>query len=181
LTVCCQPGFKTPRDNLFRLARCFYSNPIACIKNDSNFHLKLHSMKTIAAFIFFIAISATAIAQTSNGTPKKAAAPIKQYYFVMLSKGPNRNHDSATAAKIQEGHMANITRLYKEGKLKVAGPFGDDGDWRGIFVFDCATKEEVEQLLKTDPAISSGRLVADIRPWWTAATGSFTPGKPKEE
>lgn len=98
----------------------------------------------------------------------------------MLSKGDNRTQDSATAAKIQEGHMANINRLYYEGKLKVAGPFGDDGDWRGIFIFDCTTKEEVEQLVKTDPAIAAGRLAYDIHPWWTAATGSFAPGKPKK-
>ena len=72
----------------------------------------------------------------------------------MLSTGSNRTYDSATAAKIQEGHMAKMNRLYYDGKLKVAGPFGDDGNWRGIFIFDCKTKEEVEDLLKTDPAIA---------------------------
>jgi len=69
--------------------------------------------------------------------------------------------------------MANITRLYNEGKIKVAGPYGDDGNWRGIFVFDAATKEEVETLLTTDPAISSGRLSYEIHPWWTSPVGSF--------
>ena len=112
-----------------------------------------------------------------------AQAQVKQYWFVMLTAGNNRTQDSATAAKIQEGHMANINRLYNEGKLKVAGPFGDDGKWIGIFIFDpmaigCVTKEEVETLLKTDPAIAAGRLAYDIHPWWTAATGSFVPGKP---
>ena len=91
----------------------------------------------------------------------------------MLTKGINRTQDSVTAAKIQEGHMANITRLYNEGKIKVAGPFGDDGNWRGIFIFDAATKEEVETLLTTDPAISSGRLSYEIHPWWTSPVGSF--------
>jgi uncharacterized protein YciI len=99
----------------------------------------------------------------------------------MLLKGPNRNQDSVTAAKIQEGHMANINRLYNDGKLKVAGPFGDNGNWLGIFIFDCTTKEEVEKDLKTDPAIISGRLSYDIRPWYTAATGSFIQGKPKNQ
>ncbi|MCW3091898.1 MAG: hypothetical protein JWP81_2967 [Ferruginibacter sp.] len=106
---------------------------------------------------------------------------IKQYWFVMLMTGKNRTHDSATAAKIQEGHMANINRLYYEGKLKVAGPFGDNGNWRGIFIFDCNTKEEVENLLNTDPAIASGRLAYEVHPWWTASMGSFAPGKPHKD
>lgn len=112
---------------------------------------------------------------------KNTAEQIKQYWFVLLIKGPNRNQDSATAAKIQAGHLANITRLYEEGKIKVAGPFGDDGAWRGIFIFDCETKDEVEKLLHTDPAINAGRLVYEIHPWWTAATGSFKPGIPSKE
>ncbi len=99
----------------------------------------------------------------------------------MLTRGTNRTQDSVTTAKIQDGHMANITSLHNAGKLKVAGPFGDDGDWRGIFIFDSATKEEVENLLKTDSAVAAGRLAYDIRPWWTAATGSFKPETPPKE
>ena len=109
---------------------------------------------------------------------KKTEEQIRQYWFVMLTAGNNRNQDSAAAAKIQAGHMANIKRLYNEGKLKVAGPFGDEGKWIGLFIFDCETKEEVEKLVKTDPAIAAGRLNYEIHPWWTAASGSFSPGKP---
>lgn len=86
---------------------------------------------------------------------------------------------TVTAAKIQKGHLDNMDKMYYDGKLKVAGPFGDGKDWQGIFIFDFATKEEVQALLKTDPAIAAGRLIADIRPWYTAPTGSFVPGKPK--
>ena len=120
-------------------------------------------------------------AKSNKPIQKKMEDQVKQYWFVMLTKGINRSQDSATAAKIQEGHMANINRLYYAGKLKVAGPFGDDGDWLGIFIFDCPTKDEVEKLLITDPAVAAGRLAYDIRPWWTAATGSFKPGIPKKK
>ena len=101
----------------------------------------------------------------------------------MLTKGANRSQDSTTAMRLQEGHMRNIRRLYQSGKLKVAGPFGDDGNWRGIFIFDpsadsCATKEQLQQLLQTDPAIAAGRLAYEIHPWYTAPTGSFVPGLP---
>jgi uncharacterized protein len=119
---------------------------------------------------------------SANGQEnKKPGDQIRQYWFVMLTKGNNRTQDSATAANIQKGHLDNINRLYYEGKIKVAGPFGDKGNWLGIFIFDCETKEEVEKLLQSDPAISSGRLSYDLRPWWTAPIGSFVPGKPKPE
>jgi uncharacterized protein len=61
--------------------------------------------------------------------------------------------------------MENIKRLYEEGKLDIAGPFADDSDWRGIFIFNVETEEEAVSLLKTDPAISSGRLSYIIHPW----------------
>ena len=110
---------------------------------------------------------------------KKPEDQIKRYWFVMLMKGETRTQDSATAAKLQEGHLANINRLYNEGKIKVAGPFGDRGDWLGLFIFDCSSKNEVDSLLKTDPAIGAGRLKYEIKPWYTAPIGSFVPGKPK--
>ncbi len=104
---------------------------------------------------------------------KEEGYEMKQYFFVMLTRGANRTQDSITAAKLQEGHMANINRLAEMGKILVAGPFGDSGNWRGIFIFDCKTKEEVEELLKTDPSIAAGRLAVEIRPWWTAKNCVF--------
>ncbi len=136
-------------------------------------------MKHLLVFVAgILLITAVSFSQTKKAVSPKPEMQIRQYWFVMLLKGNNRTQDSATAAKIQEGHLANITKLYEAGKIKVAGPFGDDGDWRGIFIFDAATKEEVEQLLKTDPAVAAGRLGYEIHPWWTAPTGSFKPGKP---
>ena len=93
---------------------------------------------------------------------------MKEYYFVLLTKGANRIQDSATVAKIQEGHIANINRLAKEGKLSIAGPFGDDGDWRGIFILNAKSMEEAKQWCETDPAIQAGRLKFEIHPWWGA-------------
>lgn len=137
-------------------------------------HCRKYSLLAISIFLLSTAVWA------QGNKEKKMEDQIKQYWFVMLLKGPKRDQDSVTAAKIQQGHMANINRLYNAGKLKVAGPFGDDGNWLGIFIFDSPSKEEVEKDLKTDPAIESGRLNYDIRPWYTAPTGSFTPGKPKK-
>ncbi|MCD6013524.1 MAG: hypothetical protein K0Q79_3386 [Flavipsychrobacter sp.] len=106
---------------------------------------------------------------------EKDSMTMKQYYFVMLVKGRDRDKikDTAVINKLQAGHMANMDRLANEGKLLVAGPFGDDGNWRGIFILDCNSKEEAEALLATDPAIKAGRLDYELHPWWTAMNGVF--------
>ena len=120
----------------------------------------------------------------SSSKQKKPEDMIRRYWFVLLTTGEHRSQDSITATKIQEGHLANIEKLYGEGKIKVAGPFGEGSEpktvgWQGLFIFDCESKEEVEKLLKTDPAVAAGRLVFQIIPWYTVPTGSFERGKPK--
>jgi uncharacterized protein YciI len=117
--------------------------------------------------LLFLMFSLSVFAQD-----KEAESKMKQYFLVILTKGPNRTQDSATVSKIQSEHLKNIGRLYEEGKIDLAGPFGDDTDWRGVFVFNVATQEEAEKLLQTDAAISSGRLSYIIHPWW-AEKGSI--------
>lgn len=97
---------------------------------------------------------------------------MKQYWLVMLLKGANRTQDSATAEKIQEGHMANIRRLAQEGKLIMAGPMGHDKDLRGIFILDAKDSATAASYVASDPAINIGRLRAEIHPWWTQ-TGTY--------
>ncbi len=118
--------------------------------------------------LMLLLLSFACFSKSKNKVSTDTIKPImKQYYFVLLTKGNNRTQDSITTTEIQKAHIANIERLAKEGKIIVAGPFGDDGNWRGIFIFDCATKEEVEKYLQTDNAISSGRLAYEIHLWWT--------------
>jgi uncharacterized protein len=81
-------------------------------------------------------------------------------------RGPDRSQDSLTAAKIQKGHMAHIMQMAKDKKLVLAGPFMDNGDLRGIFVFNVASVEEAIDLTNQDPAVKSGRLVMEIHPWY---------------
>jgi uncharacterized protein len=102
---------------------------------------------------------------------------MKQYFMVFLKAGLNRSQDSATAAKIQEGHLNNISRLFEEKKMVLAGPFMDEGTYMGIFIFDVATVEEVTQLLLSDPAVKAGRLDYEIHPWY--GPGNISIGKKK--
>lgn len=94
---------------------------------------------------------------------------MRTYVMAFLKSGPNRSQDSTEAAEIQKGHMANISRLAEEGKLILAGPFMDGGDYRGIFLFDVRTLEEAEALVNTDPAVINGRLIMELHPWYGSA------------
>ena len=98
---------------------------------------------------------------------------MKTYQMVFLYKGSNRNQDSLEVEKIQAEHLANIKRLVDEEKLIVVGPFLDDKDLRGIFIFDVETEEEVRDLVETDLAIKTGRLRYEIHPWMTAKGTCF--------
>lgn len=109
-----------------------------------------------------------ALAIKAQQTPPKADEPqMKQYYFVMLKRGPNHSQDAETTKKLQEGHMAHLNKMAEMGKLNVAGPFGDDGDWRGILIFKSGTLEEIKVLVEQDPMIKIGRLTYEIHPWWS--------------
>lgn len=94
---------------------------------------------------------------------------MKQYVMAFLKRGPNRSQDSVTAARLQKAHMDNIGRMADAGKLLIAGPFMDNGDVRGIYIFDVKTVEEARQLTATDPAIQAGRLEMDLHPWYGSA------------
>lgn len=109
--------------------------------------------------------SAAAHYHASDTTPKYE---MKKYWLVFLLKGENRGQDSVTAAKLQEGHMANITRLHNEGVLVMAGPMGYDKDLRGIFILDAKDSATAAGYVKTDPAIIAGRMKFELHPWWTA-------------
>ena len=93
---------------------------------------------------------------------------MKRFWLVLLKKGPHRDQDSASRAKIQMSHLANITRLAKEGKIIMAGPIGVQSDIQGIFLMNCVDSAEVEKIVRTDTAVITGRLIMEYYPWWSA-------------
>ena len=94
---------------------------------------------------------------------------MRQYVMAFLQAGPNREQDAAKAQQLQKAHLENIGRLADAGQLVLAGPFLDDGELRGIYIFNVTTIEEAQQLTETDPAIQSGHLVMELHPWYGSA------------
>ncbi len=103
--------------------------------------------------------------QQSPAAASESPPEMKQYWFVMLKKGPKRDQSAQETEKIQAGHMANIKSYADRGALQIAGPFMDDGDWRGIFILDVPNRASAEAMCNDDPAVKAGRLACDIHPW----------------
>lgn len=128
-------------------------------------------MRTIIIIFLLILLTNSVQAQNKVSTAKQkqktqnTEKQMRNYFMVILTKGPNRAQDSISLAKLMDGHMANIERLANEEKLILAGPFLDDGNMRGIFVFNVATNEEAVNLVESDPAVKAGRFAYEIHPW----------------
>lgn len=121
-------------------------------------------MRKIIIFSAFILLILT-----SNAMSQEYRLPfkIKKYFHVSLNAASNAPKlDSAEAFKVQQGHLDHLASLMKEGKCKLAGPFGDAGETLGIMIMDVATEEEVKEICGRDPAVIAGVFDFVIRPWF---------------
>ena len=96
-----------------------------------------------------------------------ASRPIRYVVF----HRPGSKWKTGIDFREQEGvgeHVRHYQKLHQQGKLELGGPFllQDAG---GMMV---ATKgvaqEELDSFAAADPAVQSGLLVYEIRPWLTA-------------
>jgi uncharacterized protein YciI len=93
----------------------------------------------------------------------EASAQQKKYTIVFLHKKNDAEKLSDEASnKIMEGHMANINRLAKEGKLVAAGPFEGGG---GIFILNTTSIEEANGWLSSDPGVQAKRWDIELLPY----------------
>ena len=143
------------------------------------------------AFLIALLVMAGAQAGASpEPTPAPSAAPGKPsdsgpggyemttYYVGFLYRGPKWTPEQTPETrKLQEAHMANILKMGAEGKLVIAGPFTDNGELRGLYVFRVASAEEAKTLVESDPAVQAGRLRFELHPWYAAKNITVTPGK----
>ena len=96
---------------------------------------------------------------------------MQKYFVVFLKAGPERSQSQKEAESIQQAHLDYLSKVYEEGHTSITGPFGDDGDIRGIVIYNTATLEQARSLAEQDPAVKAGRLHVEVHPWW-AAKGS---------
>jgi len=68
-------------------------------------------------------------------------------------------------AELQAGHMKNIEAMAASGDLVIAGPMGEDGTLRGIFVFSTTDTARLAEMVARDPSVKAGRLGVELLPW----------------
>ncbi len=93
---------------------------------------------------------------------------MQQYFIAFLKSGPTRSQTSAEADSLQSLHLLHLSRMYELGYADISGPFGDDGEIRGITIYNTPTLEMADSLAHLDPMVKAGRLVIEIHPWWAA-------------
>ena len=106
----------------------------------------------------------------SEDVMKKPGTPLPNQlttaYLAFLTRGEKWTPEKTPATEeLQKAHLANIQKLADMKKLVVAGPFGDNGRLRGIFVFKVNSIDEARSLAASDPSVQAGRLAIQIHPW----------------
>ena len=93
---------------------------------------------------------------------------MQQYFIAFLKRGPNRLQNEDEANALQSVHLAHLSKMYDLGYADISGPFGDDGDIRGITIYNVPNIEMADSLANADPMVKAGRLVIEVHPWWAA-------------
>ncbi|MBU2937927.1 hypothetical protein KO494_00100 [Lacinutrix sp. C3R15] len=93
---------------------------------------------------------------------------MQKYFMAFLKTGPVRSQNEEVDKGLQEEHLEHLSRMYTEGFADLIGPFDDDGDVRGITIYNVPNKKMADSLAALDPMVQAGRLAVEIRPWWCA-------------
>lgn len=67
-----------------------------------------------------------------------------------------------------QAHVAYYRQLYEDGKLDLGGPFLIPDSGGMMVTTKDVTPDEIEAFAAADPAVKSGLLRFEIRPWYTA-------------
>jgi uncharacterized protein YciI len=142
-------------------------------------------MKKLLIVLLLLLSAKVAIAQkNAQKFDKKLAEKLgadeygmKQYILVILKTGPVKMENKTVTDSLFRGHMNNIERLAKAGKLVVAGPITkNERNYRGIFILDVKTLEEANALILTDPVIKEKLMEAEMYQWYgSAALPEYLP------
>ncbi|SDN51444.1 hypothetical protein SAMN04487897_10327 [Paenibacillus sp. yr247] len=71
--------------------------------------------------------------------------------------------DTEKSSRLEPVHLAYINRLYREGKVVMAGPFADG--LSGMVLYRAESEEEARRLAEHDPFVLEGARTLELRAW----------------
>jgi len=96
--------------------------------------------------------------------------PMPELRYVVVHK-PGPNWKAGVLALKQPGlqaHVEHFRKLLQEGKLLMGGPFMDVASG-GMMLAEAGVSEaEITEFASEDPAVKSGLLAFEVRPWLSA-------------
>lgn len=119
-------------------------------------------LRIVSAVTFVLCLSATLMAQP------KADHKLVQFQMAILKKGPSwdaMKSDQRNA--ILQQHLKNVLALLDSGKAIIAGPFGDNSEVAGLFIFRTESMAEAKSWVDADPAVKAGLMTSEMHPWWS--------------
>lgn len=93
---------------------------------------------------------------------------MQQYFIAFLKSGPITSQNEEEAEILQQQHQEHLSKMYELGYADISGPFGDNGNIRGITIYNVPTQKMADSLASSDPMVEAGRLIVEIHPWWAA-------------
>lgn len=87
-------------------------------------------------------------------------------YVILHSAGPSWQLDKSMfeQAGVQE-HVAHYRKLLEAGKLALGGPHLDEKGGGMMIPVAGVSQDEITRFANDDPAVKSGLLLAEVRPW----------------
>ena len=110
--------------------------------------------------------AAPTVADRTAAWRAASPAPMRHYVMGILrsnDSGPDLPQERIDSLRV--GHLANIRRMFDAHRLVCAGPFADDGTLQGIYIFDADSVSQVRPWIDSDPFLSSGHMVCELRRW----------------
>ena len=137
-----------------------------------------NSYRMLFLLLFSFFASLNSFSQSNNPKYDKAMADslggddfgMKKYVLVILKTGSSTETNKKIIDSLFMGHMQNINRLAKSGKLVIAGPLvKNEKNYRGIFILNVPSIEEARKLVDLDPAIREKLLDVEMFQWYGSA------------
>ena len=101
---------------------------------------------------------------------------LQPFTFSLLYAPADRPNNPEGREQRQTEHMANITKMYNDGHLVLAGPFDAAHRYRGLFVFRGTDRVAIDRMTKPDPLLGGGYLKM-VHYTWMTSKGNFPPAK----